>query len=142
MDGLGDHVAISKETWKQNPNGRLEENENEGQDNRCYQDLSLMYRDSCTSFWWKCQYNIKTHLIKNTHSVGLCTFCNIFISPLLTEGSSWRAVGHISMEVSGPIGPLQCQRRQLQALWTGCFCQLQPFWLGGQIQGLTRLLKT
>lgn len=51
----------------------------------------------------------------------------------LTEGRPWRAVGHFSVEVSGSVAPLEPQRSQLQALRTGCFPELQPLWLGGQV---------
>lgn len=59
-----------------------------------------------------------------------------------TEGSPWRAVGHLSVKVSGPVGSLQGQFAHLQALWTLCLHQLHPLWLGGQIQGLTGFLNT
>lgn len=59
-----------------------------------------------------------------------------------TEGSPWRAVGHFSVEVSGPVGSLQGQVAHLQALWTLRLRQLHPLWLGGQIQGLTGFLNT
>lgn len=59
-----------------------------------------------------------------------------------TEGGPWRAVGHFSVEVSGPVGSLQGQVAHLQALWTLHLRQLHPLWLGGQIQGLTGFLNT
>lgn len=60
---------------------------------------------------------------------------------LPTEGSPWRAVGHLSVKVPGPVGSLQGQAAHLQALWTLCL-QLHPLRLGGQIQGLTGFLNT